>query len=272
MNHLFHELAPIAAGAWEAIEAEATDTLKQALAARKLVDFTGPLGWQAHAIDLGVTKVLDAAPVSGVEARQRQALSLVEFRIPVDVSREKTEAVARGARDIRFDEVGEAALKLAYAEDRAVFHGYAGGGITGIMAGSDHKKLTLSTDYEKYPQVVQEALANLREDGIGGPYAIALGPRCYKGLMTTTSKGGYPVIEHVRQLVDGPMVWAPGIDGACVLSTRGGDYELVVGQDASIGYLSADDTTIRLYLEESFTFRNLEPGAAVPLTYGGGKD
>jgi uncharacterized linocin/CFP29 family protein len=271
MNHLLRELAPVSSDAWEAIEAEATDTLKQTLAARKLVDFTGPLGWQAYAIDLGLTKDLPAAPVEGVAARQRQAQPLVEFRIPFDVARDKAEAVARGARHIRFEEVGEAARKLAFAEDRAVFHGYAAAGITGIMAGSDHKKLTLSTDYETYPQVVQEALANLRADGIGGPFAVALGPRCYKGLMTTTT-GGYPVIEHVRQLVDGPIVWAPGIDGACVLSMRGGDYELVVGQDVSIGYLSSTDSTVRLYLEESFTFRNLEPGAAVPLTYGRGKD
>ena len=86
----------------------------------------------------------------------------------------------------------------------------------------------------------------------------------------TTTVGGYPVIEHVRALVDGPLVWAPAVDGACVMSTRGGDFELVVGQDISIGFLSATDETVRLYLEESFTFRNIEPAAAVPLVYGSG--
>ena len=90
-------------------------------------------------------------------------------------------------------------------------------------------------------------------------------------LMTTTSKGGYPVIEHVRQLLDGPLIWAPAVNGACVMSMRGGDFELVVGQDISIGFTSASDDKVRLYLEESLTFRNLEPAAAVAMTYGRAK-
>jgi uncharacterized linocin/CFP29 family protein len=31
------------------------------------------------------------------------------------------------------------------------------------------------------------------------------------------------VIEHVRGLVDGAIVWAPGLMGAAVVSPRGGD-------------------------------------------------
>jgi uncharacterized linocin/CFP29 family protein len=114
---------------------------------------------------------------------------------------------------------------------------------------------------------VAEALNKLRNTGIDGPYAIALGPRCYTGLTETVSRGGYPVIEHVRRLVDGPIVWAPGINGACVLSTRGGDFDLTVGRDFSIGYQSHDASSVALYLIESFTFRLITPEAAVPLVY-----
>jgi uncharacterized linocin/CFP29 family protein len=52
-----------------------------------------------------------------------------------------------------------------------------------------------------------------------------------------------------------------------VLSLRGGDAELVVGQDWSIGYLDHDARDVRLYLQETFTFRVLTPEAAVPLVY-----
>jgi uncharacterized linocin/CFP29 family protein len=268
MNHLLRDLAPVTDDAWAAIDEEGRETLKEILAARKLVDFTGPLGWQAYAVDLGITRNLRSGPAAGIQARQRQAQPLVEFRVPFEVPRDKIEAVARGAQQVMFDEVVDAARKIGLAEDKAIFHGYDGASITGIMSGSDHKALTLSADYEKYPAAVAEAMTMLREDGIGGPYAIALGPRCYKGLMTTTTKGGYPVMRHVQELLDGPLVWAPGIDGACVMSTRGGDYELIVGQDFSVGFLSASDDKVRLYIEESFTFRNLEPGAAVALRYG----
>jgi hypothetical protein len=111
---------------------------------------------------------------------------------------------------------------------------------------------------------LSEALQKLRGAGIGGPYVIALGPRCYTGLGKTLL-GGFPVLEHLRRLVDGAIVSAPAVDGAVVLSTRGGDFELTVGQDFSIGYLDHTADAVRLYLQESFTFRLLSPEAAVPL-------
>ena len=97
------------------------------------------------------------------------------------------------------------------------------------------------------------ALNRLRDAGVGGPFAVALSERCYAEL-TEATDGGYPVLEHVRRLIDGPLVWAPGLDGAVVLSMRGEDFELTVGQDFSIGYLDHDAERVRLYIEESFTF------------------
>src|SRR5438105_502987 len=144
MNHLLRELAPITTAGWLEIEKEAKRTLKTTLAARRLVDFKGPQGWELS--------------------------------------------------------------------------------------------------------------------------AIALGEQCHAGVTDTTS-GGYPVLDHVRHLVDGPLVWAPGLDGALVLSMRGEDFELTVGEDFSIGYLGHDGETVRLYLEESFTFWLLSPQAGIPLMH-----
>ena len=154
----------------------------------------------------------------------------------------------------------------AIAEDRAVFRGFAAGAIRGIAEEAAAAKLPLTDDYQAYPAVVAEAVNKLQIAGVQGPYGIALGPRCYTGL-TKTTQGGYPVIEHVRRLLDGPIVWAPAVDGAVVLSLRGGDFELTVGQDFSIGYLEHTASAVRLYLQESFTFRVLAAEAAVPLAY-----
>ncbi len=71
---------------------------------------------------------------------------------------------------------------------------------------------------------------------MSGPYGIALGPRCYTGL-TRKHAAWLPIINHVRELVDGPIVWAPAVDGAVVMSLRGGDFELIVGQDFFRGLL-----------------------------------
>ncbi len=268
MNDLLRELAPISAAAWSEIDEEARRTLKGTLAARRLVDFNGPLGWDASAVNVGRTVALKEPPDVAVEARLRRVQPLVELRVPFTLSRRELEAVAAGSKDADLDPVRKAAFEIALAEDRAVFHGYAAAGIDGIGPAADHGPLHLSDDYFKYHAVVAEAVHLLRAAGIAGPYAIALGPRCYAGLSKTMSPAGYPLLENVKRLLDGPIVSAPGVNGAVILSQRGGDFELVVGQDFSIGYIDHNADSVRLYIQESMTFRALSPEAAVPLTYG----
>ena len=110
-------------------------------------------------------------------------------------------------------------------------------------------------------------MAVLRQAGVDGPYGIALGPRCYTGVIETTQRGGYPVLEHLRLILGGPVIWAPAVDGAIVVSLRGGDFELISGQDVSIGYASATTDSVSLFLQESLTFRTHGPEAAIALTY-----
>ena len=111
---------------------------------------------------------------------------------------------------------------------------------------------------------LRQALSQLRLVGVNGPYAILLGADAYTEL-AETSDYGYPVLEHVKRLVEGKIIWAPAIDGAFVVTTRGGDLDLHIGQDASIGYLSHTDTHVRLYLQETFTFLYLTSESSVAL-------
>ncbi len=69
----------------------------------------------------------------------------------------------------------------------------------------------------------------------------------------------------VKRLVNEEIIWAPAIAGACVLTTRGGDFDLHIGQDISIGYSDHTDAVVRLYLQETFTFLLLTSEAAVAL-------
>ena len=267
MDDLHRELAPVSDAAWTEIEDEARRTVKLALAGRKVVDFDGPRGWDCASVSLGRTEALAQAPAGGIEARLRRVQPLVELRAPFTLRRDELESVARGGRDPDLKPVTDAARTIAAAEDHAIFHGYPAGGIKGIAEGAAHATLALSDDYERYPKVVAEALSHLRHAGVAGPYAIALGPRCYKGLTETTTAGGMRVFDHVRNLLDGPVVWAPAVNGAVIASMRGGDFVLTVGQDLSIGYLGHDADTVTLYLQESMTFRVLSGEAAVPLSY-----
>jgi uncharacterized linocin/CFP29 family protein len=268
MNHLYRELAPISEGAWEQIEDEAKGRLVTYLGARKLVDLSGPHGWDHSATDLGRVDEVES-PAEGVRAAQRRVLPLVELRAEFSVSREELDDADRGAGDIELPELDEAVRQLARAENVSVFHGYPAAGILGITERTSHPPIVIEEDMEQYPKVVARATDVLRQAGIGGPYGLAIGPEIYTGIVETTEHGGHLLLDHLRQILGGPLVWAPGVQGGIVLSLRGGDFVLDSGQDLSVGYLSHDAQTVRLYVEESFSFRVREPDAAVTLQRAG---
>jgi uncharacterized linocin/CFP29 family protein len=267
MSDLHRELAPISSDAWAAIDAEAARVLKANLAGRRLVDFHGPFGWKYGAVNVGRLQPLPSGPRGGVEAALRVVQPLVELRTSFELARAELDALGRGASDADLEPLIAAATRIAHAEDEIVFQGYGAGNIRGICAASPHSSLPITESYEQYPGTVAEATRVLRAAGVDGPYAIALGPRCFAGLMQATARGGWPVMELVHKLLDGPAIWAPAIDGAVVLGTRAGFFELTVGQDFSVGYDSHDSATVKLYLFESLTFRSLLPEAAVRLVY-----
>ena len=266
MNHLTKELAPVSDAAWAQIDEEAARSLKHFLAGRRLLDVSGPLGWGHSAVDLGRIETLTTAPHAEVEAARRRVQPLVELRTRFSLSHAELEAAERGAQ-LDLDPVIDASRAAALAEDGLVFHGFEAGGVTGIGPASPHAPVTIGDDYNHYPEHVAKAVATLRAADIAGPYAIALGSRCYTGVTETTERGGYPVFEHLHQILDGPVVWAPAVDGAIVVSQRGGDFELTIGEDFSIGYLSHDGTSVQLYLGESLTLVDHTPEAAVALVY-----
>ena len=264
MNHLHRPLAPVSDAAWKAVEAEAKSRLETLLAARKLVDFEGPLGWAHSATALGRTGAI-AGPRPDVTGTQRRVLPLVELRADFTLSRAELDDAERGARDLDLAGLEEAARRIALAENTAVFHGYGAGQIAGIAERASHPSLPLPADAEQYPTAVAGAVDVLRQAGIGGPYGLALSPVIYTEIAKTAEHGGHLLLDHLRRILGGPLVWAPGVEGGIVLSLRGGDFVFESGQDISIGYASHDDTTVSLYLEESLSFRVVEPDAAVAL-------
>jgi uncharacterized linocin/CFP29 family protein len=266
MNHLLREHAPITEAAWQLIDDEARERLTPALAARRLVDFAGPRGWDYSAANLGRTRELSEPPGDGVTALQRRVLPVVELRAPFTLSRTELSGADRGAPDVDLAPLDEAARRLASTENRSVFHGFADAGITGIAEATTHDAVTLGDDCATYPRHVAGAVEALLRAGIDGPYGLALGPEAYRRVLETTEHGGYPLLDHLRKIIGGPLVWAPGVDGAVVISQRGGDFLLEVGDDISVGYASHDADAVELYLVESLTFRIATAEAAVALT------
>jgi uncharacterized linocin/CFP29 family protein len=263
MNNLYRELAPITDAAWASIEEEARRTFGLHVAARRVVDVKGPDGPTLAAVNTGHLGEIDA-PADGVIARLRAVAPLVQLRVPFTVSRQDVDDVERGSQDSDWQPVKDAAKKIAFAEDRAIFEGYQAAAIAGIRESSSNPALTLPAGARDYPNVISQAVSALRLAGVGGPYSLLLSADAYTAV-SETSDYGYPVRDHLARVVDGEIIWAPAIDGAFLLSGRGGDHELRLGQDLSIGYLSHDAEHVELYFQESLTFLVYTTEASVAL-------
>jgi uncharacterized linocin/CFP29 family protein len=266
MNHLLRGHAPLTDSNWKLLDEEARERLAGPLAARRLVDFIGPQGWEHSSTNLGRVEPVEGGK-EGVTGLRRRVLPLVEVRVDFTVSRAEMRDDDRGAVDVDLDSLDNAAHQIAIAENSAVFNGWAGAGIGGVIEGSPFEPEPLGPKAEGYPRSVARAVEALREAGVEGPYGLALGPDEYIKVIETAEHGGYPLFDHLRKILDGgQIVWAPGLSGAVAMSLRGGDFLFESGQDLSIGYDHHDAEQVHLYLEETFSFIVATPEAAAPLS------
>lgn len=264
MNNLHRELAPISDAAWAQIEEEARRTFTRNVAGRRVVDVIGPAGPAFSAVGTGHLHPV-SSPIDSVTIHQREVRPVLELRAPFIVTRQAIDDVERGAQDSDWQSVKEAAQRVAFAEDRTIVNGCGAAGIVGIAPFSSNAPLPLPGDIRDTPDVVATALRELRLAGVAGPYSLLLSAGAYTAVAETTDYG-YPVRDHLSRLLqDGEIIWAPAIEGALLVSTRGGDYQLQLGQDLSIGYLSHTAESVELYLQESWTFLALTAEASVVL-------
>lgn len=262
-NGLHCELAPITDAAWAEIEREADFTFRLHRAGRRVVDVSGPLG--PDIVSAGTEDAGEIDPPAGVQARVRGVRPFVELRVPFSIDRRTVDDAESGAHETDWDPVKIAARTLAMTEDRTIFEGWPEVGITGLRHGTVNQHRNLPPDVVRYPEVISRALTELRLSGVAGGYALLLGVDVHARADESTDHG-HPVRDHlVRILGEGKVIGAPAIRGGALVSCRGGDFELGLGQDLSIGYLGHDDDRIRLYLQETFTFSLYGPRAVVTL-------
>jgi uncharacterized linocin/CFP29 family protein len=259
-------IAPISEKAWAVIDEQARITLKGNLSGRSVVDFNGPHGWEKASVNLGRV-ALPARQGKDVQWGIREVLPLVEIRVPFTLSLVEIDSIERGSKDPELDELETAAEKAAMFEDRAVYHGFKEADIEGIIPSSRHAAISLVKKPENFTSTVEKAVVAIKRQGIGGPYDLVLGTGPYEILLAGDQRG-YPLRKRINDMTGGEVRWSPVLKGGVVISRRGGDYEFTLGQDFSIGYYSQEKDSVRLYLTESFTFRVVDPRAAVHLKIG----
>ncbi|MBD3162804.1 MAG: bacteriocin [Candidatus Latescibacteria bacterium] len=264
MDLLKRAQAPVTSAAWEQIDEECKRTLTTNLTARRVMDVSGPHGLEYGALNLGRLDVPSGQTDKTVRYGIRKVQPLIELRATIELDQWELDNADRGAEDVDLDPLTKAATQFARFEEQAIYTGLNGTGFTSLQKAAEHSAVKLGSDGASFPEPISEALVTLRETGIEGPYALVLGPKHYR-LLTSVGRM-CPPIQHVEHLIEGPVLMSPVLEGGFLLSQRGGDFEIVLGQDAALGWESHGDGKVVLFLMESFTFRVLEPRAVVPLS------
>lgn len=262
-NHLRRHLAPLSAAAWSQVDDEARRCLNLYLAGRRVVDVQGPVGWNVDAVTQGVATATRSSG-DGVQAAVRQPIPFLELRTPFAMSLANLDNADRGNPAIDTSAVIAAAQAAARAEDSFLFHGLDHA--PGLISATPTQVAVPSPDSAEYAAGISRAVDALRAADIAGPYALVVGEADYTQLVATTEHGGYPLLEHVKSILGGPVHWAPLDIRGVVVSLRGGDFTLTLGQDLSIGFAGWSGDNVELYIEESIALQVLTPNAAVALT------
>ena len=269
MDVLKRSMAPLTDDAWKFITQEARTVLGLNLSARRIVDVSEPHGFDFSALNLGRLDMGDGGEDDEVRFGTREVLPLVEARASFEIDIWEMDNIDRGARDPEVDDLHRAAKAISKFEERAIYGGLEEARIQGLLQSSHYEEpVNVAGEPAGLPEAVGRAVLRLRYAGVEGPYALALGAALYT-LLDTGCDGGYPIRRRIRDQIEGPVVLAPYLTGGLVVSRRGGDTEMVIGQDIEVGYHSHSERSVRLFLSESFTFRVLGPEAIAVLQVEG---
>lgn len=260
MDILRKSLAPITEEAWEEINKQAKKVFNSVLSARKFVDIDGPKGWDFEAVSLGR---LDPGSEKKGSVRYgiNKVLPLIETRADFELNIWELDNAARGAADLDLKQMEEAAKKIAEFEENVIYKGFTKSGVKGLKESSGHKEQKYPEKVEGLPKVITEMISQFVKSSVEGPYSLILSTEKWEALSSYIS--GYPLNKVVKSLLEGKIILNPSSKDSFLVSERGGDFRLTLGQDLSIGYQSHDTKNVQLYFTESFTFQVIDPAAVM---------
>lgn len=263
MDILKKNLAPIPDAAWDQIYEEASDIFESVLSARKFVDVDGPKGLDYGAVHTGRIEVASSDD-NGVKYGINRVMPLVENRRNFTLDIWELDNAARGAEDVDLSNMEKAAQEIASFEEKSVFYGLEKTDIGGIKHQCEHESVNLPESSQNLLNTLSAQLTVFARNGIEGPYSLIVNENDWERLVEQID--GYPLYKQVKNIIQGSIILSPFIEEAFLVSERGGDFRLTVGQDLSIGYSYHDKENVELYFTETFTFQCFEPQAVVILT------
>ncbi|HAF30913.1 MAG TPA: bacteriocin [Bacteroidales bacterium] len=263
MNILKKQIAPLSDKAWKEIIDQSKEIFNIYLTARKFIDIDGPNGLEQGGVSTGRLIKTSNQIKEGVNYGLREVIPLVEIRKPFELDIWEMDNVDRGASDVDLEPAVVAAKQVALFEENLIYKGLKDGQVLGLEKSSIHPKATLPNDPKKLLKVIGEQVTTFKKHGVEGPFTLVLSDKKWEELASL--ENGYPFVKHLEEVLNVKVIINHGNFNSFIISERGGDFVLSIGQDISIGYDSHDTKKVKLYFAESFTFRVISPEAVIVL-------
>jgi uncharacterized linocin/CFP29 family protein len=249
------QLAPISNESWKEIEERLMEVFKNYLSARKVVKVVGPKGLDYNVISEG--RLGQIHEDGELCYANYNVTPLTEVRVEFEMDRWELDNVLRGAKDVDYKPLEEAAKKIALFEENVIYNGSEKLHIKGIVNSSEHETLVFGNDQESILDSIAQGIIKLRESYQEGPFVLVVGKEAYRRII---SRGeGYSLLEKIESLTGHKVIYSHVLEGAVLVPYNHDDLELTIGQDLNIGYQDHDSKKIRFFITESFTFRVLDP-------------
>ena len=264
MNILRKSLAPVSESAWEEIKERTKQVLGNYLTARKFVDINGPNGLEMGGVSTGRLTIPDNQSDDGVNYGLREFLPLTEVRKPFELDLWELDNIERGAKDVDLTPLENAVRQVAAFEENAIYQGFQPAIIKGLEESAEGDPVNLPTDANAFLKEVGKQIINFKSKAVEGPFTLVISEEKWLELIKLSE--GYPIQKQLKAVLGGKVLINHFNKNSFLLSERGGDYELVIGQDYTLGYDGHTSEKVKLFLTGSFTFRVLSPDAVVVFT------
>lgn len=261
MNILKKALAPVTDKAWKEITNHTKQILGTSLTARNFVDIDGPNGLEQGGVSTGKLIIPEHQPNEGINFGIREILPMIEVRKPFELDLWELDNIERGAKKIDFAPLENAVKQIAAFEEKIIYEGFDPVSIKGLEKAATKEPVAIPKDINAFLKVVGNQVIELGRNAVEGPYTLVINEEEWLELVKLSE--GYPVLKQLEEILGGKVLINHTNKDSFLVTERGGDYELILGQDITLGYGSHDTHKVKLYLTSSFTFRVLTPEAIV---------
>lgn len=259
MNILKKDLAPITENAWNEIELQSERVINEYLTGRKISQLIGPAGIELGAISTGRLLVPSDQSKDGVQIGIREVIPLMEVRKPFTLDLWELDNASRGASDLDLGVIEKAAQQMAGFEDQCLYYGFDNNIAPGLMNAVDEKPLKVKLNTSDFLRAVADQVSSLQRNAVEGPYTMILPVRAWINLVGDSTT--YPFKLLLKEIIGGDIIVHHHNKDIFLVSERGGDIELHLGQDISLGYEGHDQKKVKLFYSESFTYQIHGPEA-----------